>query len=104
MSEHPRYRLHIRGLRKLELNQEEKEKMKALEEQKNISASGQSTFAHGLAEAETMLERKEVEEDDDEVQGLDNSFFWMRGNLHGVCIRLHDDLIQAFKKSDISAE
>merc|ERR1719461_2167934 len=51
-----------------------------------------------------MLERKEVEEDDDEVQGLDSQFFWMRGNLHGVCIRLFDDLIQAFKKSDISQE
>jgi len=105
LTEYPRYRLHIRGLRKLELNAEEKEKMKAAESSKNVEKGiSQTTFAHGLDEAEAMLDRKEVEEDTDEVQGLSTDYWWLRGNLNAVCIRLHDDLILAFKKSDISNE
>jgi len=99
LTEHPYYRLHVRGLRKLELNEEEKERMREAESSLK-NTDNQSVFGHGLADAESMLKKEQVI-DDDHVEGLSDEFWWLRGNLHAVCTRLSDDLILAFKKSDI---
>lgn len=102
LREHTGYRLHIRGLRKLELNEEEKAKLLEAEQAKAPS-SALTTFGHGLADAENMLKKEQVV-DDDTVEGLSEEFFWLKGNLHSICTRLSDDLIIAFKKSDIKNE
>jgi len=100
LTDNPRYRLHDRGLRKLELNEEEKQKMKEKEAvEETVGAF--TPISHGLADAEEMLKRDEIEEvDDDLVDGLSEEFFWLRGNLHAICIRLSEDLILGFKKAD----
>jgi len=100
LREHTGYRLHIRGLRKLELNEDEKAKLHEAEQAKAPTSSVLTTFGHGLADAESMLKKEQVV-DDDTVEGLDEEFFWLKGNLHSICTRLSDDLIIAFKKSDI---
>jgi len=102
LREHPHYRLHLRGLRKLELNEQEKEKMLEAEQAKEPKNS-LSTFGHGLADAENMLKKEQVL-DDDIVEGLSEDYYWLRGNFHSICTRLSDDLIIAFKKSDIKNE
>jgi len=108
LQENPGYRLHLRGLRKLELNEDEKAKLLEAEQAKSNS-TGALSFAvglsedAGLADAESMLKKEQVI-DDDTVEGLSEEFFWLRGNLHSICTRLSDDLILAFKRSDIKNE
>lgn len=102
LREHPRYRLHLRGLRKLEFNEDEKIKMLEAEQAKAPSNTI-STFGHGLEDAENMLKKEQVV-DDDTVEGLSEEYFWLRGNLHSICTRLSDDLVIAYKKSGIKNE
>lgn len=103
LTANPRYRLHLEGLCKLELNKEEKAKLREKEEAEETTGSAFTPISHGLAEAEDMLklQQGQVEEvDDDHVDGLSDEFYWLRGSLYAICRLLSDDLVAGFKKSD----
>lgn len=101
LTENQGFRLHDRGLRKLLLNEEEKEKLREKEHVEETNVGAFTPMSHGLADAQEMLNSCRVEEvDDDLVEGLSEDFYWLRGNLHAICIRLSEDLILGYKKSD----